>query len=275
MLLVRVGVVASREVLYVGWVVYVSFVYGMHCCLDFSFLLLLVCQRVHSSLFPCRTPHSFEYSAFRGFRGSSTSSFGISAAANNNTSSSVGLLLFQYRGCPHLAIPGVSSHHSPVVLPSQAFGMPGPPAAPGLSLSLSAEPIPARLVQKIQSGQFVEMRELLGDNIALMQHFESSAGYFPIIFSSPSPPRGIDSSLVDLLFFDLLGCISLIRDRLVYTRSLVRESLRHGGRGWLDYDRLFRQQAAPDHSLSWGTLHVASTILSQRAGSGTFCRVCL
>ena len=76
--------VAGRCCMLAGW--YVSFVYGMHCCLDFSFLLVLVCQRVHSSLFPCRTPHSFE---FRGFRGSSTSSFGISAAANNNTSSSV------------------------------------------------------------------------------------------------------------------------------------------------------------------------------------------
>uniref|UniRef100_A0A1X7T496 Uncharacterized protein n=1 Tax=Amphimedon queenslandica TaxID=400682 RepID=A0A1X7T496_AMPQE len=45
--------------------------------------------RVHSSLFPYRTPHSFENSAFRRFSGSSASSFGISAAANNNTFSSV------------------------------------------------------------------------------------------------------------------------------------------------------------------------------------------
>uniref|UniRef100_A0A1X7VFI7 Uncharacterized protein n=1 Tax=Amphimedon queenslandica TaxID=400682 RepID=A0A1X7VFI7_AMPQE len=71
---------------------------------------------------------------------------------------------------------GMSSQHTPVVLPSQEFGVPGPPAAPGLSLSLSAEPIPARLVQKIRSGQFVKMRELLGDIIALTQHFESLAG---------------------------------------------------------------------------------------------------
>uniref|UniRef100_A0A1X7VKC7 Uncharacterized protein n=1 Tax=Amphimedon queenslandica TaxID=400682 RepID=A0A1X7VKC7_AMPQE len=46
------------------------------------------------------------------------------------------------------ANPGMFSHHTPVVLPSQAFGVPGPPVAPGLSLSLSAEPIPARLVRR-------------------------------------------------------------------------------------------------------------------------------
>lgn len=65
-----------------------------------------------------------------------------------------------------------------------------------------------------------------------------------------------------------------VRDRLVYARLIVREALRHGGWGWLDYDRLFRQQAALDPSLQWGTLHpslVASTVLSHRSGSGSFC----
>ena len=33
---------------------------------------------------------------------------------------------------------------------------------------------------------------------------------------------------------------------LAYARLLVREAQRHGGRGWLDYDRIFHQQAALD-----------------------------
>ena len=36
---------------------------------------------------------------------------------------------------------------------------------------------------------------------------------------------------------------------LAYARLMVREAQRHGGLGWLDYDRVFRQQAALDPSL--------------------------
>lgn len=41
--------------------------------------------------------------------------------------------------------------------------------APLFSLASSFPPIPARLVAKIQSNQFVEMKELLQDNIIVME----------------------------------------------------------------------------------------------------------
>ena len=54
--------------------------------------------------------------------------------------------------------------------------------------------------------------------------------------------------------------------------------MRHGGRGWLDYDRLFCQQSSLDPFLPWNALHpslMASTILGQwSAGQRTFCFVC-
>ena len=50
--------------------------------------------------------------------------------------------------------------------------LPASSSQSGLSLSMSSEPIPARLVTRIQSGQFIEMRDLLRDNIALTQHYE-------------------------------------------------------------------------------------------------------
>jgi len=72
---------------------------------------------------------------------------------------------------------------------------------------------------------------------------------------------------------------------LTYARLIVRESLQHGGQGWLEYDRTFRQQAALDPTLKWNKLHptiLASILLfiSQGAayrGSGygsTFCTLC-
>ena len=67
------------------------------------------------------------------------------------------------------------------------------------------------------------------------------------------------------------------RDQLTYARLLIREARRHGGMGWLDYDRAFRQQAAADPSLRWNTLIPglqAATILGQRSGQGSFCNLC-
>ena len=51
------------------------------------------------------------------------------------------------------------------------------------------------------------------------------------------------------------------------------------GRGWLDYDRLFRQQAALNPSFLWSSLHptiMAFTIRAQRStsGGGTVCLLC-
>ena len=40
---------------------------------------------------------------------------------------------------------------------------------------------------------------------------------------------------------------------LAYAHLKVREAQRHGGSGWLDYDRVFRQQEALDPSLRWNT----------------------
>ena len=68
------------------------------------------------------------------------------------------------------------------------------------------------------------------------------------------------------------------QDQLAYARLIIREALRHGGAGWLDYDRAFRQQAAADRALRWNTLIPglqASTMLGHGVGQGTlFCTLC-
>ena len=46
------------------------------------------------------------------------------------------------------------------------------PPQTGLSLSMSLRPVPSRLVSQIQAGQFIEMRDLLGDNAAVGRHVE-------------------------------------------------------------------------------------------------------
>ena len=47
---------------------------------------------------------------------------------------------------------------------------------PGMILSPAADPFPKSLVQRLQSGQFVEMRDMLADNIALLIQVSSLHG---------------------------------------------------------------------------------------------------
>ena len=51
--------------------------------------------------------------------------------------------------------------------------------------------------------------------------------------------------------------------QLAYARLLIKEAQCHGGLGWLDYDRAFRQQAATAPSPAWNTLNPVLPILSQ------------
>ena len=71
---------------------------------------------------------------------------------------------------------------------------------------------------------------------------------------------------------------TVTRERAAYAMLVVREAMRHGGQGWLEYDRLFRQQAALNPALAWNVIHPelqATTILGQRTSStGIFCSQC-
>ena len=128
------------------------------------------------------------------------------------------------------------------------------------------------------------MRELLTDNISLNQQIDVLWGHcaLPALPGVLKPRlRKIDS--LSSWIYCFLAYVVIrsqeprTRDMLAYARLLVREAQRHGGRGWLDYDRIFRQQAAIDPSLQWNTLHPsiqAATIVGGLPGSGTFCTLC-
>ena len=160
-----------------------------------------------------------------------------------------------------------------------------PTAQPGISLSISLRPVPARLVSQIQSGHYVEMRDLLGDNAAIGRQLEDIRTTMGAnILQVSSRPRvrdvtSLESWLCCFLSFLAVGTADLVtRERLAYAILMIRESLQHGGSGWLQYDRLFRQQAAVDHTLPWNVINPglqATTILAQRsAAGGQFCSLC-
>ena len=188
--------------------------------------------------------------------------------------------------------PSVSSALCPPLLPSgsasgssQAGSIVTPAQSGDVSLSISTRPVPARIVSLIRSGRFVEMRDLLGDNARVRSHFEVMHGSLGVqLVPVSSRPRvrevpSLPSWVCCFLTFLAVGTSDPVtRDRLVYAVLLLREAMRHGGTGWMDYDRLFRQQAAINASLVWNAIHPglqATTILNQRPGTvGTFCNIC-
>ena len=185
-------------------------------------------------------------------------------------------------------------HHPPVSAPSQElvwqwppaypYQLPGSSSQPGLSLSPAAEPVPSHLVQRIRTGSFVEMRDLLADNIALQSQLSSLQGPSMAFNQGGTRPRLREvPSLISWVYcFSTYMAVRtsdpLTRDMLAYTRLIIREALRHGGNGWLDYDRVFRKHTAINPAQPWNVLLPslqASTLVSSRPQlGGKFCTLC-
>ena len=152
----------------------------------------------------------------------------------------------------------------------------------GLILSPAAEPFPQKLVTKVRSDQFVEMRELMANN-ALLQQLEAINTPIPVQTLGPNRARFRDVSSLPTWIYCFLGYMAILtpdqrtHDQLAYARLVIREAQQHGGNGWLDYDRAFRQQAAADPSRRWNTLEPglhAATMFGQAGTQPTFCTLC-
>lgn len=160
----------------------------------------------------------------------------------------------------------------------------GSPPGPGVSLSPATEPFPQKLVDRVRSGRYVDMRDLLADNIALLQQMETFSGQYACM---PGLPGMLKPSLRDVKtlpswVYSFLAYIAIrtpdptTRDMLSYARLIVREAQRHSGTGWLEYDKVFRQQAALDSNLPWNVLHqgIQAATLFGQAPSGTMASMC-
>ena len=159
-----------------------------------------------------------------------------------------------------------------------------PPPLLGVSLSPATAPFPKKLVERIQSGQFVDMRDLLTDNVSLLQQLDTLGGQF-LTPALPGvlKPRLREVATLPAWIYCFLAYVALrvtdplARDMLAYARLIIREAQRHGGSGWLDYDRVFRQQAALDPTLKWTELHPgiqASTLVGRSTRQSPLCTHC-
>ena len=154
----------------------------------------------------------------------------------------------------------------------------------GISLSPATEPFPQKLVDRVWAGQFVEMRDLLTDNISLLQQLET----FNSNCQLPGLPGALRPRLRELKslcswVYCFQAYITIRADdpgthhMMAYARLVVREAQHHCGRSFMAYDRVFRQQAALDPAMSWNSIHPgiqAATLWGTTPGPAQLCTLC-
>ena len=131
---------------------------------------------------------------------------------------------------------------------SQAPGLPKPAA---LTISASLPPIPAKAVEKIRAGVFIDFKELLTDNIALLQRLQDvgQPGQHPLsALTTAARMRDIQDPLTWVFCFLAYMAARVdheeTRQLAAYGQIVIHLAHKHGGRGWLANDSAFRQQAA-------------------------------
>ena len=142
--------------------------------------------------------------------------------------------------------------------------------------------VPAKLVRKILTGEFIDMSDLLKDNMESERRRRGTD-------NSGTPSAGTTSrrEVPDILSW--LHCFSLYaavicdkypqkaRELWAYQAMMIAENRRCGGRGWLLYDTAFRQQVWSIEKTDFSQLNQAlySTTFLAYGGKGQFCSRCL
>ena len=142
-------------------------------------------------------------------------------------------------------------------------------------------PVPQKLVAKIQKGNYVEMAELLHDNMELQRRQSSDSGCQN---QNKTNRREVPDLLSWITCFGTYASVvcdkepQRIRELWAYQTMLVREARRCGGKGWHAYDSMFRQQAAHNSSVDWSVLNnllYSTSFLTQQNQRGRTCQWCL
>ena len=158
------------------------------------------------------------------------------------------------------------------------------------ALAESLPIIPATLVDKIVKGQYIDLCDLLQDNILLAKKAPSgdrSDGDSGSGHTRRHKKREFSKDEAGLLswtqcfaVYTAIVCSQnpeRINDLLAYMVTMINEGRRFKFQGWLTYDEMFRQSVVKSKSTSWaqlnGTLY-ATTFLSQQKGESITCQKC-
>ena len=166
------------------------------------------------------------------------------------------------------SLPATSSANLPVVVGGSCGGATGTESStfPNLNKAFVVgpgyAPVPYKLVSKITAGHFVDLADLLPDNIRA-QEIEPQAFLEGKLVVSGSKKRVIE--IADIVtwieaftIFSMILCHtfpSRWKDLNQYKLLIIQTARRFSDKSWLHYDIAFRKEAAASGSTDWSRMH--------------------
>ena len=151
---------------------------------------------------------------------------------------------------------------------------------PALILSSALPPIPGKIVEKIRTGAYVDLKDMLSDNMALKKRLDEVGAMNHLQLSSKYREIQDPLSWVYCFLSFIVAKVDdpLSRQLIAYTQLVLDLARRHGGKGWLSYDCLFREHMAAGSKDKWEELNpslMASTVLGSSDTQHRFCSACM
>ena len=154
-------------------------------------------------------------------------------------------------------------------------------------LSEGLPPVPQKLVARILRGEYIDMADLLRDNLEAQRRSASQSSGSSSM--GVAPPARSRREIPDILswvqcFGTYIAIVTSqnperMRQLLAYQTLIVREARRCGGKGWLAYDSYFRQQAMGNSAADWSrinqSLYAVTFMAQSEREKGRCCMLCL
>ena len=159
---------------------------------------------------------------------------------------------------PTFSASTMQAHSLPLTTPSvlPPFPLPPPPVSGDFLISANFPPIPAKLVQKIRRWEFVELNQLLPDNLVSFPNQDSELGDQKLTRERKKLPpiEDISSWCLAMLLYTATCHATYPHktgDMLAYMASILQTSSNYPVEACLSYDRVFRAQAHLKPHFNW------------------------
>ena len=173
---------------------------------------------------------------------------------------------------PQFSVAGSTNHQnsSSVALPSSVNSVPGcllantPPLNQPFVVGPGYSPIPYKVVSQIVAGKYVNLEDLLPENISIQEpepqlHFDGRL----ILSNAPKKNKKQITEIVSWVeAFTIYSLIigkffpNRLEDLLKYKLLILRTYRQFSGSAWLNYDREFREVAAAEKCTCWSSMNV-------------------